>query len=265
MSKRKYLVLLQKSAHRRPSRPRSRPVTRTDAADVCRLQRVEGEVQRRHSGHGRQAEIRRARGDRVRGGGRAVRGGQGGGRRLHDRFRGEATTAPSRWSGPVRPSMPREHPGNPRDERSQDVSAPSRRADQETRHHRRVWWNTTSGTSTADWWRYWSAAWGFTTSKRWKMPCKARSGGADGVGGERHSRQPGRVAVPRGAQPPARRAAKGPGAPAHPGWRCGPGRRATAKSRSHLRSPAKYATSSCACCSSAAMRRFPRNHGWCWR
>ena len=49
---------------------------------------------------------------------------------------------------------------------------------------------------------------------------------ADGVAGRRNSPRPERLAVPRGAQPPARRAPKGPAASAHPRRRRrGPGRR----------------------------------------
>src|SRR5258708_5834607 len=110
-----------------PARPvwQVRPLTRTDAADVCCLQLLEREVQRRDPGHGRQAQLRGACGDRVRSGRRSVCGGQRGGGRLHDRFRRELRWGRRGGQGLSGRPYAGSVAGNPRDGRAEYVSSPS--------------------------------------------------------------------------------------------------------------------------------------------
>src|SRR5882672_6781165 len=112
---------IQKRPYWRPAQP----LTRADAANVCRLQGMERPVQGRHPRHGRQAQGARARGNRVRGSGRAVRGDKRSGGRLHDRFRGKLRGRGESGRGLSGRPRPGSVPGDPRVGRRQDVSAPS--------------------------------------------------------------------------------------------------------------------------------------------
>ena len=258
MPNRKYLFLQRSQPGNQTAGPSSRPprrcsrcLPRTTPGRRSSRTRFSTWATSSCPGHG---------GDHVRGGGRPVRRGQGDRGRLHDRLRRELRWCGSRSRGHARADARRVA------WRSASWRALERRLRDRTAipaHTARAWSNTSSGTSTAGWWRCSRAGSGVRHLERVEDAVQGALLAALTAWTAR--------AFPTTPAPGCTAwrttscSAAAKGASRHQILERAATRRRQRRAPAPAFSRAKSATSCCACCSSAATTPFRGSRGWCSR